>query len=605
MRQYFMPLALASRPACGIVATSQPTWMPVPMSASSSPVRSPVPDEQGHARRLHRLSWVFTLLLLLGTWGAVAALLRVKWDETLQQELTQNANLSRALQEQTTRVLATVDQATLRVRDAVLAGSSAPDLVRFANETGLAPQILVQLSLVAADGRFSGSNLDPDGSKTGHVDLSEREHVKAHLAPGVAPVGGNGLFIGKPVLGKVSKRWTIQLSRLIRRADGQALGVVVASLDPAYFEDVFGRVDLGTQGGVALVGVDLNVRARVRGGQPEGMGGTIGASSPFAQRVPLAEGHYVSRSGLDGVERIYAYRQVGNYPLYVFVYSALDEAMAEWRGLRNITLVLAALVSIAVLTAGAIFVGSLKRLERSHEALRLSEAQAQSANLAKSEFLAAISHELRTPLTSIRGFAELMEHRIDNPRFREQAGLIRKNAEHLGDLLNEILDLARVEAGAMPIHPEPVQLRPLLQGTRDFFAMPASAKGLTLDLAVADAVPETVLCDGLRLKQVLNNLLSNAVKFTELGGIRIVCEPAPGAVLFHVVDTGPGIAADKHALVFEKFRQGDERVSYQHGGTGLGLALSRALAELMGGTLTLQSSAGEGACFTLSLPMPA
>ena len=253
--------------------------------------------------------------------------------------------------------------------------------------------------------------------------------------------------------------------------------------------------------------------------------------------------------------------------------------------------------------AAAIFLGSLRRLESSHAALRASEAQAQSANQAKSEFLAAISHELRTPLTSILGFAELMEHRLEQPRFREQAGLIRRAADHLNTLLTEILDLARVDAGAMPVNAGTEALAPLLQGSADFYAMPASAKGLTLSLRLAADLPATLECDGLRLKQILNNLLSNAIKFTPQGGITLIAERAPGALRIHVEDTGPGIAADKHALVFERFRQGDDQVSAQHGGTGLGLALSRGLAELMGGTLTLQSEPGHGARFTLTLPM--
>ena len=303
-------------------ATHAPPTMPTTDALTSAM------DPQLQTRRLRQLAIGFTLLLLLGTWTAVGVLLKARWDGTHQQELQQNANLSRALQEQTERVLASVDQATLRVRDAVLADGDTPELVRFANETGLAPKILVQLSLVGADGHFIGSNLDPDGSKTGHVDLSEREHIKAHLGAGAAPVAGGGLFIGKPVLGKVSKRWTIQLSRAIRAPDGGVRGVVVASLDPGYFEEVYRHVNLGRLGGVTLAGTDLNIRARVIGGVPSGMGGSIGASSAFAQRSPGAEGDYVSRSGVDGVERIYAYQQIGNHPLYVFVFTAVDEAMA-------------------------------------------------------------------------------------------------------------------------------------------------------------------------------------------------------------------------------------------------------------------------------------
>jgi signal transduction histidine kinase len=550
---------------------------------------------------------LFAAATLLVVWLAVVVLLADKHADTLAAEARQNTNLARALNEQTLRVIAATDQATLRVRDDVANGQAPlPDLVRYANETGLAPKILVQLSLVGPDGRFQGSNIDPDGSKTGHVDLTEREHVRIHLNPAYAAEAAklppNGLFISKPVLGKVSKRWTIQLSRKITAPDGRSLGVVVASLDPGYFEEVFRQVALGQQGGVTIAGTDLTVRARVIGGKAVDMGGKLGASSPLARGELGNEGHYTAPSSLDGIERIFAYHKVADYPIYIFVSSSTDEALAGWRGYRNMLVGLSLLLSLAVGAAALIFLGSLRRLERSNEALALSEAQAQAASKAKSEFLAAISHELRTPLTSIRGFAELMEKRIEQHKFREMAGLIRKGAEHLNALLTEILDLAKVEAGAMPMNPEPQHLRELLDQSVGFFQVSAAEKGLTLAAQFAAEAPASWLCDGLRLKQIINNLLSNAVKFTESGSVRVEVEADSDRLRLHVVDTGPGIAPELQDTVFERFRQGNDRVSYQHGGTGLGLALARALAERMGGTLTLQSTVGEGSRFTLTLP---
>ncbi|HMX09279.1 MAG TPA: ATP-binding protein [Burkholderiaceae bacterium] len=556
---------------------------------------------------LSRFAMLFAAATLAVVWLAVVLLLVDKHGDTLAAEARQNTNIARALNEQTLRVIAATDQATLRVRDDVASGQAPkPDLVRYANETGLAPKILVQLSLVGADGRFLGSNLDPDGSKTGHVDLSEREHVRIHLNPAYAAEAAklppNGLFISKPVLGKVSKRWTIQLSRKITAADGRALGAVVASLDPAYFEEVFRQVALGQQGGVTIAGTDLTVRARVIGGKAVDMGGKLGASSPLARGELGNEGNYIAPSSLDAVPRTIAYHKVADYPIYIFVSSSTDEALAGWRSYRNMLVGLSLLLSLAVGAAAVIFLGSLRRLERSNEALALSEAQAQAASKAKSEFLAAISHELRTPLTSIRGFAELMEKRIEQPKFRDMAGLIRKGAEHLNALLTEILDLAKVEAGAMPMNPEPQALRELLDQSVGFFQVSAAEKGLTLAAQFAPDAPASWLCDGLRLKQIINNLLSNAVKFTEAGGVRVEVEADHERLRLHVIDTGPGIAPELQETVFERFRQGNDRVSYQHGGTGLGLALARALAERMGGTLTLQSAVGEGSRFTLTLP---
>lgn len=575
--------------------------------------RSTAPAPPGHPTNqavppLRTMVMLGTALGLLLAWSAVGALLRITWQDAMNAQIRQNSNLALILSEQTVRVLATVDQATLRMRDAVLAKDfDKADFTRFANETGLAPEILTQLSLVGSDGRFVGSNIDPSGQKTGNVDLSGREHIKVHLRS--EPSGderlqstASGLFVGKPVVGKVSGKATIQLSRSIAGPGGPLTGMVVASVNPDYFEDLYRRVQLGETGVVTLVGDDRAVRARVIGGKSVGMGALVPRATDDSRDNWGDSGHYVRRSPLDGVERIYAYRRVGSYPLLTFVATGADEAMYEWRSSRNVALFTTGLFSLSLVAAAIIFLRSVGKLERTNAALRLSEAQAHSASRAKTEFLAAISHELRTPLTSIRGFSELMEMRLEQPRFKEQAGLIRKAADHLNSLLTEILDLAKVEAGAMPHTPTIQNVAEAVQSTADFFAVTAANKQLDLSVHIHPDVPQTLLCDGLRLKQVLNNLMSNAMKFTEAGAVRIEVDATPDSVRFHVVDSGPGIPAHLHETIFEKFRQGNDRVSYQHGGTGLGLALSRALAGLMGGTLTVQSQEGHGARFTLSLP---
>ncbi len=564
-----------------------------------------------HAKNLQAKVIGFVALALVVTAALVALALYTKWQDAIDSQERQNANLARVLQEQTLRVLAPIDQATLRMRDAVAHGSFQPSAyTRLANETGLVPDILTQLSVVGADGRFVASNLDPDGLKTGPLDLSEREHIQVHLEPARhadarKQLTRNGLFVGKPVLGKVSGKWTLQLSRPIVSPSGYMHGIVVASVNPNYFETVYGDVELGAGGAVSLFGDDNTLRARVAGGTATGMGKTI-TLPPHHPLTDLnkAEGTYVRVSEVDNTERITAFRRVPGYPLSMVVSTTTEAALEEWRDMRNVTLTVALLLCAAIVASGVGFLRGVRRLEESHAALAISEAQAQSASQAKSEFLAAVSHELRTPLTSIRGFAELMELRLQQPSFREAASLIRQAADHLNTLLTEILDLAKVEAGAMPIVLAPHPVRELVQNTADFFAISAAQKGLTLQVSVTPDTPQLLVCDGLRLKQILNNLLSNALKFTAQGGVRLEVETgAEGTRLqFHVVDSGPGIPPHLHDLIFEKFRQGSAQVSSEHGGTGLGLALSRALAELMHGKLTVTSTPGEGARFTLSLP---
>lgn len=551
---------------------------------------------------------LFAIALLIFAWLAVAANLSAKRQNDLAAEVRQNRNLAKSLEEQVVRVMETTDQALLRLSAASAEQTvSGDDLVRFANETGLSPHILVQLSLLDGKGRFIGSNLDPRAEKSGHVDLSEREHVKVHLvaqAPsrGAQPPLKSHLFVGKPVLGKVSGQWTIQLSRRVARSDGTTAGIVVASLDPMYFEEVFRRVDLGGAGGVALIGSDLNIRARVVGGRSEGMGTTLPGTSQFAAQLIRHDGDFVAPSQIDGVERLVVFRKVANFPLFVIVASGKQDALAGWRDARRVTLALLALLSVAVILAIVGFVAGLRKLEATNAALIQSEAAAQAANQAKSEFLVAISHEFRTPLTSIRGFAELMEQRLDQPRMREQAGLIRKSADYLNVLFSNILDLVSLESGSIVSSPTQFDVRMLAQQIHEFFQLSAQAKQLAFHLEISRNVPAQFFGDELRIKQALSYLLSNAFKFTTDGEVTLAVEYSAPWLKFTVTDTGPGIEEGMHEAIFESFRQGSDRTSYQHGGAGLGLALVRRLAQVLNGRIFARTDTALGASFVLELP---
>lgn len=545
------------------------------------------------------------VLVLLGAWGALFSMLQWQHEETLKGEMRHATNTATALKEHTLRVLETVDQAAARIQQKVAERGLTPEtLVRIADETGMTPEILTQLSFVDAQGVFRGSNLDPDGSRSNNVNLMQRDHIRVHLRPestSLKPMS-NGLFISAPLVGKVSGVRTIQLTRKIVDTQGHTLGVVVASLNQRHLIDVFRRVDFGSQGGVALVGLDGIIRARVIGGNAQDTDQPLPEEMLTAIRTQPA-GALQSHS-TDGLERIVGFARVGDYDLAVVGGTSSEQAFASWNAMRDTVLRFTLVLSAAVVLFVLAFIISVRRLTRSHEALQRSEAKANMANQAKSEFLAAMSHELRTPLTSIRGFAELMELRSKDPLVREQSSHIRQGAEHLNTLLSEILDLAKIEAGAMQTHTEAVKPSELAHEVADLFRVSALAKALSLTVSIAPATPAALQTDRLKLKQVLSNLLSNAIKFTPSGAVALSVAPSAdgGHLLFKVSDTGPGIDPAQHAMIFEKFRQANARVSYQHGGTGLGLALSRELADLLGGTLSVESQLGKGACFTLAVP---
>jgi signal transduction histidine kinase/ligand-binding sensor domain-containing protein/DNA-binding response OmpR family regulator len=245
--------------------------------------------------------------------------------------------------------------------------------------------------------------------------------------------------------------------------------------------------------------------------------------------------------------------------------------------------------------------------EQTQAAKQQAEAaaeKAEEANQAKSAFLANMSHELRTPLNAILGFSQLLHRsRGVNPEHQDTLGIIHRSGEHLLGLINDVLEMSRIEAGRTVLEEEVFDLYELLDSLVDMFRLRAEDKGLELTCAHAEEVPRYVRADQGKLRQMLINLLGNAVKFTEQGGISVRNRYADGRLLIEVEDTGPGISAEEQAALFDAFVQ-TQSGRQAHTGTGLGLAISQQFARLMGGEISVRSQVGEGATFVLDLPIP-
>lgn len=236
---------------------------------------------------------------------------------------------------------------------------------------------------------------------------------------------------------------------------------------------------------------------------------------------------------------------------------------------------------------------------------RLEEAKhkAEEASRLKSSFLASMSHELRTPLNGILGFAELLKLDAAGEQQRTWAATIYSSGNHLLALVNEILDLAQIEAGSMALKPTPTDLATLVRDTAEQHRIQAEEKGLRFNLVVDATLPDNIVCDPARVHQILNNLLNNAVKFTSRGSVELAVTRDRDDLLITVADTGPGIAPEHHEAIFEEFRQTEDFLTREHGGTGLGLALVKKLVGLMGGEVTVDSTVGKGATFRVRLPL--
>lgn len=454
------------------------------------------------------------------------------------------------------------------------------------------------IGLIGPDGGFvAGSRVWPTPALN-FADRDYYQYFRERDDPGV--------FISAPVRARVTGAWSFVLARRISGPQGEFFGLVLGVIDIMHFEEFFRSIILQPGGSVTVFRRDGTMLARYPHLERI-IGEKLPPQAPF---YPLAaEGGGTGRTPgyVDGTARVVSVHPLRDFPLVVSLTVSEEAALADW---RRQSLFVAVAAFGAVLGFAILFdalAAQSRKLERQTSELSAATDAAEAANQAKSQFLANVSHELRTPLNAILGFSEMLELGIAGPlqpRQAEYIGLIRQSGDHLHEVINDILDLAKVDAGKLDLHEEEgLDPRHMVDACIAIMKERARLGTVRLSATTEDRLP-LLVADATRLKQILLNLLSNAVKFTEPGGSIVVAvrRAGDGGVAFEVRDTGVGMTADEIEIALECFGQVDAGLGRRHEGTGLGLPLARRLAELHGGSLCVDSEKGRGTTVTVTLP---
>ncbi|MEK8029460.1 ATP-binding protein [Ideonella sp. DXS29W] len=429
-------------------------------------------------------------------------------------------------------------------------------------------------------------------------------------------------------LSRPSPNWldgtpTFYLSRRLDDAHGHFFGAVLIGLSPSYFGDFYRMLRLDrTQPASDLTAMTLLRSDHVliaRAPLGEGLGKRIGEAGAYSalpsERNTIASSEpafnpWDAKAG-NRSRLVMAWHPVDGYPLTAAVAVKDDLYLAPWRSQATGT---AAFATSAILLLSGTFVVLVRVLRRRERYLQEAErlrAAAEAASRAKTDFLATVSHEVRTPLNGILGTAELLARSGLAPRQQELAGTLLTSGRNLLAIINDILDLSRIEAGELHLDVAPFSPRRLVHDVLNLFAPYAESKGLGLSMHVEPAVPAALLGDAQRVKQILGNLVSNAIKFSDRGAVRVELrwlgtEGADGGtgLRVEVSDQGVGIPEEARARLFQPFGQADGSISRRFGGTGLGLAISRRLVSMMDGRIDFDSPKEGGTRFWLDLPLP-
>ena len=455
------------------------------------------------------------------------------------------------------------------------------------------------------------------------IQIADRDYFRDLVdAPADAAV------LSRPVLGRISGKWVIILARRVNGPDGRFAGVALGILSLEYFSRLFAALDVGERGVISMRDADMALVVRIP--EHEGIGRSVGnrvvskQTRDNIQANPRA-GTYETVVTLDSIRRRMAYRKVSGHALYLFVGQAASDYLEPWRKEAVVIVSLALMFTLLTFFSAvmvwrrrqaesAVREALLRRQDRLESLveertrdLTAAKEVAEAASRAKSSFLANMSHELRTPISAIIGMTNLALREAGGSRFSTQLLRISQTSRHLLGVINDILDLSKIEAERLVLEHADFRLGGVLDSVFSLLGHKAEEKGLQLLREVPEALAtRSFRGDAMRLEQVLLNLVGNGIKFTDTGRVvvrmQLETDSAEATVLHcEVEDTGIGIHEADQARLFRPFEQADSSMTRKYGGTGLGLAITQRLIALMGGEISLRSEPGVGTRFAFRL----
>ncbi len=545
-------------------------------------------------------------------------------EETVGNAQRQLSALSRLTAERTEQTFSAADLLIRSIQD-LITGSSLPDDTALrdrvktrafyddlVNLQKLLPQVQVAAVTDAQGDLFADTRQFPSPK------LNARQS-DVFIALKADP--DRGLTFDRVRITNINHQWMLYLGRALKDSEGRFAGIAFVGIPISYFENYLARIDDGSDTSLALVDGDLTLIARWP--RIEAAIGKHMPASISSKQIGSADTNAAFQYGADGYMRLVVNTRFEvNKTSFYFAASQTETALL--RPWRTTLAWIGLFVTTSLLALGTLMVFGLRairdednwsaailerelRLSKQAGELVLARDAAETANRVRGHFLANMSHELRTPLNAVLGFAEILEKELFGPlgdaRYKEFAADIHSSGKHLLDIIANILDLAKVDAGKLDLNEEILDIADLMKDCARMIAETAQTAGIKFDVKAPEQ-PVMFRGDCLRLKQILLNLLSNAVKFTPAGNHVILSGELTGdAFLLRVTDTGIGMSKEESIEAMQAFRQIDSSFSRRHQGTGLGLPLAKSLVDMHGGTLTIDSQSGIGTTVTVLLPL--